>query len=111
MKRYPSGLITADPVTLGSSSNGYIVSSTDQLQYNFSGVWPTQPFPTYTTLSYSNSFDGTGDYLTVPSNTALQFGTGDFTIEAWIYQTAFSGDTPITASYLTWATSVIFILL
>jgi hypothetical protein len=53
-------------------------------------------------------FDGSGDYLSVPSNAALQFGTGDFTIEGWIYQTAFSGDTPITASYQTWATSVNF---
>ena len=68
------------------------------------------PFPGYITnfASYSGLFDGTGDYLSVPSNAALQFGTGDFTIEGWIYQTAFSGDTPITASYQTWATSVNF---
>ena len=87
MKRYPSGLITADPVTLGSSSNGYIVSSTDQLQYNFSGVWPIAPlppFPTYTSLSYSNSFDGNGDYLTYPE---IIIGAGQFTVEAWVYLT------------------------
>jgi len=30
-------------------------------------------------------FDGTGDYLTMPSTTNLQFGTGDFTIECWAY--------------------------
>ena len=95
MKRYPTGLITADPVTLGSSSNGYIVSSTDQLQYNFSGVWPTQPFPTYTTLSYSNSFDGTGDYLSIPSNPSLAFGTGDFTVEAWVNWSSISAPRPI----------------
>ena len=95
MKRYPSGLITADPVTLGSSSNGYIVSSTDQLQYNFSGVWPIAPlppFPTYTSLSYSNSFDGSGDYLSIATNAAFGFGTDDFTAEAWIYPTSTSAD-------------------
>ena len=34
------------------------------------------------------SFDGTGDYLTVPTGTDLVFGTDDFTIEMWIYRTA-----------------------
>jgi hypothetical protein len=30
-------------------------------------------------------FDGSGDYLTVPSSSAFGFGTGDFTIEYWHY--------------------------
>jgi len=34
----------------------------------------------------SMSFDGTGDYLTFPSNDLLAFGTGDFTIEFWVYR-------------------------
>jgi hypothetical protein len=35
----------------------------------------------------SMAFDGTGDYLYSPSNNLYSFGTGDFTIEAWIYAT------------------------
>jgi hypothetical protein len=31
------------------------------------------------------AFDGTGDYLSVPVNSDLSFGTSDFTIECWIY--------------------------
>jgi hypothetical protein len=41
----------------------------------------------------SIAFDGTGDYLTVPSSPEFAFGTQDFTVEAWVYfgnLTAFS---------------------
>ena len=36
--------------------------------------------------SYASSLllDGTGDYVTCPAHTDFDFGTGDFTIEAWI---------------------------
>jgi hypothetical protein len=33
----------------------------------------------------SMKFDGTGDYLTIPSNQSLALGTGNFTIEFWAY--------------------------
>ena len=36
-------------------------------------------------------FDGTGDYLQIPQNTDFVFGTGDFTIECWIYPNTISG--------------------
>jgi len=41
----------------------------------------------YTTALYGGGgyFNGTTDYLSVPDNVALQFGTGDFTIEGWFY--------------------------
>jgi hypothetical protein len=29
-------------------------------------------------------FDGTGDYLSIPYNSIFDFGTGDFTVEAWV---------------------------
>jgi hypothetical protein len=42
-------------------------------------------------LSASNSggsvlFDGTGDYLSVPTNAAFNLGTNDFTVECWVYR-------------------------
>jgi len=37
--------------------------------------------------NWSNYFDGTGDYLTVPASAVFAPGTGDFTVEGWIYPT------------------------
>jgi hypothetical protein len=37
-------------------------------------------------------FDGTGDYLTMPSNQLMNFGTGDFTVEAWVYPNSLATD-------------------
>ena len=39
---------------------------------------------------YSGSFefDGTGDYLSSSQTSDLSFGTGDFTVECWVYQTS-----------------------
>ena len=34
---------------------------------------------------YYGSFNGSTQYLTAPSSTAFSVGTGDFTVEAWIY--------------------------
>ena len=41
----------------------------------------------------SLAFDGTGDYLTVPGNSAFAFGTGDFTLEVWLYANSISTGT------------------
>ena len=56
--------------------------------------------PTNATLvngvTYSSSnqghllFDGTNDYATVSSSSKFAFGTGDFTLETWIYPQSFS---------------------
>lgn len=35
----------------------------------------------------SGYFDGTGDYLSAPNNSSFNFGTGDFTVEFWLYTT------------------------
>ena len=38
--------------------------------------------------NYSTRFDGSSQYLTTPQNTVFAFGTGDFTIEMWLYTTS-----------------------
>ena len=47
------------------------------------------PFPTLTayaagTNGGSGYFDGSGDYLSFAADTAFAFGTGDYTVEAWV---------------------------
>jgi hypothetical protein len=72
------------------------------------------PFvPAYITpTTYSNWFNKSTGYLTVPSNTAFNFSTSDFTIEAWIWfnQTAdASGGGQCLVSGTTAAYPVIYI--
>jgi len=38
----------------------------------------------------SIAFDGTGDYLNIPSSVDFQFGTGNFTIETWLFTRSLS---------------------
>jgi len=56
--------------------NGDVKSSTTQTKY----------------LSSSMYFDGTGDWISLPASTGLDLGTGDLTVEAWLYQTIAPAD-------------------
>jgi hypothetical protein len=53
---------------------------------------PFSPAASYSAATYAGSgyFNGSTDYLTTPANAAFTFGTGDLTLECWIYQTATS---------------------
>ena len=54
--------------------NGNAQVSTTQSKWNGSSLY----------------FDGTGDYLTIPTSSDFSFGTGDFTIEFWAHLTLLS---------------------
>jgi hypothetical protein len=82
-----SGTSTYNAVVLLNNTNGGIVDQhgTNVLEtVGNTQLAPEQPFAgSY----YSNYFDGTGDYLTGASNTNLAMGTGQYTVEFWIYFT------------------------
>jgi hypothetical protein len=60
---------------------------------------PFSPTASYTTALYGGSgyFNSSTDYLSVTDNAALKFGSGNFTIEGWVYLFSVSGNTAMYA--------------
>jgi hypothetical protein len=90
----PTAPLTAVANTslLTCQSNRLIDTSVNNFTVTRNGditVSPAHPFVTSTTAAYntgySTTFDGSGDYLTIPASASMALGSGDFTIEAWIY--------------------------
>ncbi len=77
----------------GSTNNFTVTRAGSTTQGSFT------PFALAPSTSYSTSvnggsgyFNGTTDYLTVPSDAAFAYGTGDFTWEMWVYMSTTSGN-------------------
>jgi hypothetical protein len=90
---------------LTCQSNRFIDNSTNAFAITRNGdvaVSTFSPFPTLTayaagTNGGSGYFDGTGDTLTAPSGASIS-GTGDFTVETWIYPTSIPSTYSIIAA-------------
>jgi hypothetical protein len=70
--------------TNGRQNNTFLDSSTNNFTITRNGNTTQGTFSPYGSL-WSNYFDGTGDWLKVNSGNVAQFGTGDFTMEAWVF--------------------------
>ena len=79
---------------LTSCSNRFRDKSTSAHSMTANGTPKIQPFsPFAPSSSYSAAsnggsgyFDGTGDYVSISTSDDFEFGTGDYTIEAWVYK-------------------------
>jgi hypothetical protein len=70
-----------------SSANAFAITATGSPSVQrFSPFSPTSAYST-SVIGGSGYFDGTTDYLTIANNTALQFGSGNFTVEGFFYST------------------------
>lgn len=81
---------------LTCQSNRFVDNSSNNFTVTIATTPSVQAFQPFTSqILYSNGyagyFDGTGDYLTVADNAALELLASDFTIECWVYPTGGSG--------------------
>ena len=76
------------PVT--SPTTGGSVSLTFSASDGISAATTVQNFDLSFIPEGSTTFDGNGDALTVAANADFAYGTGDFTIEAWVYSTTYA---------------------
>ncbi len=73
--------------TNGGNNNTFIDSSINNLSVSRFGTTTQGSLSPYGNL-WSNNFNGTTDYLTTPDSVNFDFGTGNFTVEAWVYPTS-----------------------
>ena len=75
------------------SSNTYSITENDNGgSSSGSGHVASSAFTPYHPGGYSTFFDGTGDYLSAPDSTDFDLGSGDFTVEFWVYQKGVNAD-------------------
>ena len=87
---------------IDNSSNAFTITigGTPSIQ-RFSPFSPTDAYSP-SVIGGSGYFDGSGDYLTVPTNAAFNIGTSSFTLECWFYSL---GSTSYQAIVSAWGTT------
>ena len=85
--------VIPNTVLLVSAANRFIDKSTSTFAVTAVGTPSVQHYSPFANAGVYNKriiggstyFDTDGDYLLTPNNTNLQFGSGDFTLEFWMY--------------------------
>jgi hypothetical protein len=72
------------------NNHSFIDASRNNLLVTKVGNASQGSFSPFSPGGWSNYFDGTGDYLSISSSTAFNFGTGNFTIQGWVYMLSYT---------------------
>jgi hypothetical protein len=92
-------LTCADNRFIDDSTNNFTITKNGDVSVQrFSPFSPTSAYTT-SVIGGSGYFDGTGDALSAPASSAIDFGTSNFTIEAWVYLTSGSAYRRIFSLY------------
>ena len=83
--------------TNGAQNNTFLDSSTNAFSITRNGNTTQGTFSPFSQTGWGNYFDGSGDYLSGPTNNAVSTFTGDFTIEAWFNFSSIAADCTIAA--------------
>jgi len=96
-------LCTANLAAATTAPTEYIVDETNQHLLTYNGNVTQSKFTPYATDGYSAWFtsDIASSQLRVPTDTNLEFGTDDFTVEFWMYHHG-GGDYETIISYPQW---------
>ena len=82
-------LLLNTTATNGAQNNTFLDSSTNNFTITRNGNTTQGTFTPFSQTGWSNYLDGSAStYLSFPSNTAFAWGTGAYTVEGWVYQTA-----------------------
>lgn len=89
--KYNTLLLSGDGLNGATWISDASTNNFDIITYGDAKATSQTPFNTTTyPTSGSGYFDGAGDLLQVPSSANLTLGTGDFTLELWVYPTSWN---------------------
>ena len=102
---FPNSCVTDDNFTVlklhmdGSNGSTTFIDNSPVTPHAVTANGSAQISTAQAKFCQSSLFDGTGDYLSVPDDADWDFGSGDFTIDAWVNTADLSGTRGIVGQY------------